>query len=99
MKKLTDAEKYQQLKAQTEKAGIIVKEVDGKIVVTRKRGVGLHPPKENCALEWAALKREGWRGEEKKWRGMNEGECEDRARQASPKSSPTVLHLKNSFRK
>lgn len=35
MKKLTDKEKYEQLKAQTEKAGMIVKEVDGKIIVTR----------------------------------------------------------------
>ena len=35
MKKLTDKEKYEQLKAQTEKAGMIVKEIGGKIVVTR----------------------------------------------------------------
>jgi len=36
-KKLTVAEKYAQLKAQTEAAGMKVKEVDGKIVVERKR--------------------------------------------------------------
>lgn len=36
MKKLTIEEKYRQLKAQTEAAGMTVKEVDGKIVVTRK---------------------------------------------------------------
>jgi hypothetical protein len=35
-KKLTVAEKYAQLKAQTEAAGMKVKEVDGKIVVERK---------------------------------------------------------------
>lgn len=35
-KKLTVAEKYKQLKAQTEAAGMKVEEVDGKIVVTRK---------------------------------------------------------------
>ncbi len=35
--KLTDAEKYKQLKAQTEKAGMTVREVDGRIVVTRKK--------------------------------------------------------------
>lgn len=33
---LSVAEKYRQLKAQTERAGMKVKEVDGKIVVTRK---------------------------------------------------------------
>jgi|SaaInl25SG_5_DNA_1037380.scaffolds.fasta_scaffold00020_15 hypothetical protein len=36
-KKLTDAQKYQQLKRQTESAGMSVKEVDGKIVVSRKK--------------------------------------------------------------
>lgn len=36
VKKLTVAEKYQQLKAQTEAAGMKVEEVDGKIVVRRK---------------------------------------------------------------
>ena len=36
-KKLTVAEKYRQLKAQTEAAGMIVKEVNGKIVVTRRK--------------------------------------------------------------
>jgi hypothetical protein len=35
-KPLTVAEKYKQLKAQTEKAGMKVSEVNGKIVVTRK---------------------------------------------------------------
>lgn len=35
-KKLTVAEKYKQLKAQTEAAGMKVEEVDGKIIVTRK---------------------------------------------------------------
>jgi hypothetical protein len=35
-KKLTVAEKYRQLKAQTESAGMKVEEVDGKIVVRRK---------------------------------------------------------------
>lgn len=35
-KKLTVAEKYRQLKAQTEAAGMKVDEVDGKIVVRRK---------------------------------------------------------------
>ena len=35
-KKLTTAQKYNQLKRQTENAGMKVKEVDGKIVVTRK---------------------------------------------------------------
>jgi hypothetical protein len=34
--KLTAAQKYAQLKAQTEKAGMKVEEVDGKIVVRRK---------------------------------------------------------------
>lgn len=34
--KLTVAEKYRQLKAQTEAAGMKVEEVDGKIVVRRK---------------------------------------------------------------
>jgi len=38
MKKLTDAEKYRQLKAQTEKAGMTVREIDGKIVVSRRKG-------------------------------------------------------------
>ncbi len=36
-KKLTDARKYQQLKRQTESAGMAVKEIDGKIVVSRKK--------------------------------------------------------------
>lgn len=36
-KKLTPAEKYQQLKKQTEDAGMLVVEQDGKIVVTRKK--------------------------------------------------------------
>lgn len=36
-KKLTASEKYAQLKAQTEAAGMKVREVDGKIVVERKR--------------------------------------------------------------
>ena len=36
-KKLTDTQKYRQLKAQTERAGMTVKEVNGKIVVSRKR--------------------------------------------------------------
>lgn len=35
-KPLTAAEKYRQLKAQTERAGMKVEEVDGKIVVRRK---------------------------------------------------------------
>jgi len=35
-KKLTVSEKYRQLKAQTESAGMKVEEVDGKIVVKRK---------------------------------------------------------------
>ena len=35
-KKLTASEKYRQLKAQTEAAGMQVEEVDGKIVVKRK---------------------------------------------------------------
>lgn len=35
-KPLTAAEKYRQLKAQTESAGMKVEEVDGKIVVRRK---------------------------------------------------------------
>lgn len=35
--KLTDSEKYKQLKRQTEAAGMQVKEVDGKIVVVRKK--------------------------------------------------------------
>ena len=35
-KKLTAAQKYAQLKAQTERAGMKVDEVDGKIVVRRK---------------------------------------------------------------
>jgi hypothetical protein len=37
VKKLTDTQKYQQLKRQTERAGMTVKEVDGKIVVSRKK--------------------------------------------------------------
>lgn len=37
MAKLTVAEKYRQLKAHTERAGMTVKEEDGKIVVTRKK--------------------------------------------------------------
>jgi hypothetical protein len=36
-KRLTVAQKYQQLKAQTERAGMTVKEKDGKIVVSRKK--------------------------------------------------------------
>lgn len=36
-KKLTVAEKYRQLKAQTEAAGMNVKEVNGKIVVTKNK--------------------------------------------------------------
>lgn len=36
-KKLTDTQKYRQLKAQTQRAGMTVKEVNGKIVVSRKR--------------------------------------------------------------
>ncbi len=36
-KKLTPSEKYAQLKAQTEAAGMKVKEVNGKIVVERKK--------------------------------------------------------------
>lgn len=35
-KRLTAAEKYRQLKRQTENAGMKVEEVDGKIVVKRK---------------------------------------------------------------
>jgi hypothetical protein len=37
MPKLTAAEKYRQLKKQTEDAGMKVTEKDGKIVVTRKK--------------------------------------------------------------
>jgi len=37
VKKLTVAQKYSQLKRQTEKAGMKVTEKDGKIVVTRKQ--------------------------------------------------------------
>ena len=37
VKKLTDSQKYQQLKRQTERAGMTVKEVDGKVVVSRKK--------------------------------------------------------------
>jgi hypothetical protein len=37
VKKLTAAEKYAQLKAQTEAAGMKVREVGGKVVVERKR--------------------------------------------------------------
>jgi hypothetical protein len=37
MPKLTTAEKYRQLKKQTEDAGMKVTEKDGKIVVTRKK--------------------------------------------------------------
>ena len=36
-KKLTPSEKYQQLKKHTENAGMKVEEVNGKIVVTKKR--------------------------------------------------------------
>ena len=36
-KKLTDAQKYRQLKSQTEAAGMKVEEVNGKIVVRRKK--------------------------------------------------------------
>jgi hypothetical protein len=35
-KPLTAAQKYAQLKAQTERAGMKVEEIDGKIVVRRK---------------------------------------------------------------
>ena len=35
-KKLSDTQKYNQLKRQTENAGMTVKEVNGKIVVKRK---------------------------------------------------------------
>jgi hypothetical protein len=37
VKRLTVAEKYRQLKKQTEDAGMKVQEKDGKIVVTRKK--------------------------------------------------------------
>jgi uncharacterized protein (DUF952 family) len=37
--KLTAEEKWNQLKRQTEAAGMTVKEVDGKIVVSRKKKV------------------------------------------------------------
>lgn len=37
MKKLTVAQKYSQLKRQTESAGMRVTEKNGKIVVTRKK--------------------------------------------------------------
>jgi hypothetical protein len=37
IKRLTSKEKYEQLKAQTEAAGMTIKEKDGKIVVSRKR--------------------------------------------------------------
>jgi hypothetical protein len=37
MVKLTVAEKYKQLKKQTEDAGMKVTEKDGKIIVTRKK--------------------------------------------------------------
>ena len=37
-KKLTPSEKYQQLKKHTENAGMVVKEKECKIVVTRKKG-------------------------------------------------------------
>jgi hypothetical protein len=37
VKKLTVAQKYSQLKRQTEKAGMKVTEKDGKIVVSRKQ--------------------------------------------------------------
>lgn len=40
MTKLTFKEKYQQLKAHTERAGMKVEEKDGKIVVTRKKSNG-----------------------------------------------------------
>jgi len=36
-KKLTTEQKYKQLKKQTENAGMKVKEVDGKIIVIRKK--------------------------------------------------------------
>jgi hypothetical protein len=36
-KRLTVGEKYRQLKAHTERAGMTVKEEDGKIVVSRKK--------------------------------------------------------------
>ena len=34
--KLTDAQKFRQLRAHTEDAGMVVQEINGKIVVTRK---------------------------------------------------------------
>jgi len=37
VKKLTVAQKYRQLKAQTERAGMKVTEKNGKIVVTRRK--------------------------------------------------------------
>ena len=37
-KKMTVAQKYRSLKAQTEKAGMTVKEKAGKLVVYRKKG-------------------------------------------------------------
>jgi len=37
MKKLTTAQKYNQLKRQTESAGMTVAEKNGKLVVSRKR--------------------------------------------------------------
>lgn len=39
MKKLTVAQKYSQLKRQTESAGMRVTEKNGKIVVTRKKKI------------------------------------------------------------
>jgi hypothetical protein len=36
-KRLTPAQKYQQLKSQTEAAGMTVKEKSGKLVVSRKK--------------------------------------------------------------
>ena len=36
-KKLTPSEKYKQLKKHTENAGMVIKEKEGKIIVTRKK--------------------------------------------------------------
>jgi hypothetical protein len=38
-KRLTIAEKYRQLKAHTEEAGMVVEEKDGKIVVSKRRAL------------------------------------------------------------
>lgn len=37
MKKLTVAQKYRQLKRQTERAGMKITEKDGKLIVSRKK--------------------------------------------------------------